>query len=190
MPDMLCTDCDTSACTEDDLTKTPQCCPRRAADEALQRADEIRTTDPDVLKIIQAATAVSRQGQGNFPRVQEVVTFAREMGYEHLGIAFGAGLQDEARALVEILQSHGFRVSSVACTINDGCNPIGEALVLNHARTDFNVLVGACMGHDVLFGQYCEAPMTVLVAKDRVTVHNTAAPLLNRRWRSKLKATA
>jgi uncharacterized metal-binding protein len=190
MPDIACVDCRTPACADEDVSKTPEICPRRLAAEALERADEIRTTDPDVLKLLDAATAVAREGKGNWPRVQEVVAFARQMGHEHIGVGFCSGLRDEAEALADILRSHGFRVSSVACTVNEGCNPIGQALVLNHAQTDLNILVGACMGHDVLFGQYCQAPTTVLVAKDRVTVHNTAAPLLNKRWKSKLKARA
>ena len=49
------------------------------------------------------------------------------------------------------------------------CNPIGQAYVLNEAGTDLNVVVGLCVGHDSLFFKHSEAPVTVLVAKDRVT---------------------
>ena len=45
------------------------------------------------------------------------------------------------------------------------------------AQTDFNVLIGLCVGHDSLFFKYSEAMATVLVAKDRVTGHNPAAAL-------------
>ena len=31
--------------------------------------------------------------------------------------------------------------------------------------------------HDILFNKYSKAPTTTLVVKDRVTVHNTVAPL-------------
>jgi uncharacterized metal-binding protein len=61
------------------------------------------------------------------------------------------------------------------------CNPIVQATVLNEVKTDFNVLVGLCVGHDSLFFKYSEAYTTVLVAKDRVLGHNPAAALYTAR---------
>ena len=40
-----------------------------------------------------------------------------------------------------------------------------------------SVVVGLCVGHDVLFGRHSEAPVTTLVVKDRVTGHNPVATL-------------
>ena len=57
------------------------------------------------------------------------------------------------------------------------CNPIGQAGLLNEAGTHLNVAVGLCVGHDSLFFRYSHAPVTVLVAKDRVTGHNPVAAL-------------
>ena len=44
-------------------------------------------------------------------------------------------------------------------------------------KTDLNVVVGLCVGHDSLFMKYSKAPVTTLITKDRVTGHNPAAPL-------------
>ena len=49
------------------------------------------------------------------------------------------------------------------------CNPILQAMILNNEKTDFNVLLGLCVGHDSLFFKYSEAPRTVLAVKDRLT---------------------
>ena len=57
------------------------------------------------------------------------------------------------------------------------CNPIGQALFLNNAGTDFNIILGLCVGHDSLFIKYSDAPITVLSAKDRVLGHNPLAAL-------------
>jgi uncharacterized metal-binding protein len=120
------------------------------------------------------------------------------MGYRRLGVAFCAGLHDEARALVEILEAQDFEVASVACKagatpkeflgLADGqkvrigefesmCSPIAQAVILNDWRTDLNILVGLCVGHDSLFLKHAAAPCTVLVAKDRVLGHAPAAAL-------------
>jgi uncharacterized metal-binding protein len=57
------------------------------------------------------------------------------------------------------------------------CNPILQAKLLNTQKTELNVIVGLCVGHDSLFIKYSEAPVTTLVAKDRVLAHNPVAAL-------------
>ena len=57
------------------------------------------------------------------------------------------------------------------------CNPIGQAMILNDARTDFNIMFCLCVGHDSLFLEYIKGLTTVLAAKDRVTGHNPMAAL-------------
>jgi uncharacterized metal-binding protein len=59
------------------------------------------------------------------------------------------------------------------------CNPVAQAALLAKAGTQLNVVVGLCVGHDSLFFAHSEAPVTVLVAKDRVLGHNPVAALYN-----------
>ena len=59
------------------------------------------------------------------------------------------------------------------------CNPISQASILNEEKTDFNILLGLCVGHDSLFLKYAEAPCTVLAVKDRVFGHNPLAAIYN-----------
>ena len=132
------------------------------------------------------------------PRVQEICEFARKLGYTKLGIAFCAGLHSEARALANILKAQGFDAVSVVCKVGctpkesiglqetekikigefeSMCSPIAQATLLNQAKTEFNILLGLCVGHDSLFFKYSDAYTTVLVAKDRLLGHNPAAAL-------------
>lgn len=82
-----------------------------------------------------------------------------------------------------ILKANGFEVDSIICKVghqsrhevleveesgNAMCNPIAQAEFLNRAGTQLNVVVGLCVGHDSLFIQYSEAPVTVLATKDHV----------------------
>ena len=68
------------------------------------------------------------------------------------------------------------------------CNPVYQAKLLNHERTDFNILLGLCVGHDSLFFKFAEAPTTVLAVKDRVTGHNPLAAIyLSETYYQKLK---
>jgi uncharacterized metal-binding protein len=132
------------------------------------------------------------------PRVQETCEFAQKMGYKKIGVAFCMGLHKEALLLTQILKAQGFEVISVNCKaggipketigikeeekIHIGefesmCNPIAQAMILNEEKTDLNILVGLCVGHDSLFLKYAKAFCTALVVKDRVLGHNPVAAL-------------
>jgi len=130
--------------------------------------------------------------------LEETMDFAGRCGYKKLGVAFCVGLKREAKTLCAILRHNGFEVNSVACKngsitkefmhiedhekIRPGsyeamCNPIGQALFLNKAETEFNIILGLCVGHDSLFIKYAEAPVTVFAVKDRVLAHNPMGAL-------------
>ena len=132
------------------------------------------------------------------PRIQETIEFCHKMNYKRLGIAFCDGLKKEAELVTKIFQAQGFEVASVMCKvgrtpkefigltedqkINPGsyesmCSPIVQAEVLNEADTDFNILMGLCVGHDSLFMKYSKALCTALIVKDRVTGHNPLAAI-------------
>lgn len=57
------------------------------------------------------------------------------------------------------------------------CNPIAQAFLLNDEKTDLNILLGLCTGHDALFIKHSKAPVTPLIVKDRQTLHNPAAAI-------------
>lgn len=50
-------------------------------------------------------------------RVEEIIEFAKKMGYRKLGVAFCFGLFAEANTFVNILEKHGFEVISVCCKV-------------------------------------------------------------------------
>ena len=175
-------------------------------DQALREYDKPEIMEFARQASIQEAECYMNLPEGlttRYPRVEEVVLFAGKMGYKKLGIAFCEGLRGEAETLNTILERRGFDVVSVCCKaggtpkerigIKDEekiiskfrgpgnwesmCSPISQAEILNDEGTEFNVLVGLCVGHDSLFFKYSQAPVTVLVAKDRVFGHNPVAGL-------------
>jgi hypothetical protein len=50
---------------------------------------------------------------------------------------------------------------------------------------DMNVIMGLCVGHDMLFVKHADAPTATLVAKDRVTGHNPVAALFGNHFHYK-----
>ena len=131
-------------------------------------------------------------------RLEEIIRFSKKMGYHKLGVAFCMGLMNEAEVLIPILENAGFEVVSVCCKtggipkeeigVQDQekivpgryesmCNPISQAAILNQEGTQFNIMMGLCVGHDALFLKHAEALTTVFVVKDRVLGHNPVAAL-------------
>jgi uncharacterized metal-binding protein len=132
------------------------------------------------------------------PRIVEVIEFAEKMHYRKLGLAFCIGLRKEARVVEGLLTANGFEVVSCVCKIGrvpkerigvrddqkigigrfePMCNPIAQAILFNRAKTDFNILLGLCVGHDSLLLKYAEALCTILAVKDRMLGHNPLAAI-------------
>jgi uncharacterized metal-binding protein len=141
---------------------------------------------------------VEAEGYGKWTRAEETIHFARKIGAKKIGIASCIGLLKESQILSRILEENGFEPISVCCKaggldkteiglkqeekILEGffesmCNPVAQARILNEAGTDMNIMMGLCVGHDMLFLKEAKAPTTVLVVKDRVTGHNPVAAL-------------
>ena len=172
--------------------------------EALEKSPPIREFARQA-SIQEAAGYTNRdQGYGRVrackTRIEEIMEFAGRMGYRRLGLAFCIGLRNEARAVEKIFSGKGFEVVSAVCKVGRipkdriavgkdqqivpgateaMCNPVLQAMILNREKTDFNVLLGLCVGHDSLFFKYAEAPCTVLAVKDRVLGHNPLAAVYN-----------
>lgn len=134
------------------------------------------------------------------PRIKEIAEFAQKMKYKRLGLAFCGALRKEAKIVGDFFSSYGFDVVSITCKagrvpkeqigildhqkVRIGgfeamCNPIFQAHVLNEEKTEFNVLLGLCVGHDSLFLKHADTLCTVLAVKDRLLCHNPLAAVYN-----------
>lgn len=136
------------------------------------------------------------------PRIKEIAEFGKKINAKKIGIAFCIGLADEAGRASTILEKHGFEICSAICCcgtldktdlgipseykirdpekFESACNPLLQAEILNKSETDFNIIIGLCIGHDMLFTKYSNAPVTTLIVKDRFTGHNPIISLYTR----------
>ena len=199
MEKFRCATCGVRVCGAEPGTKEyPSFCPMTTETAIISRAEEAYVSQDDLRELALAAARTEAAGYCREPRVEEIMSFARRIGARRLGIASCVGLIREARILQEILEANGFEVDSVCCKVGSIdkeviglrdeekirpgqyeslCNPVGQAMLLNEVGTELNIVVGLCVGHDSLFFQHSEAPVTVLVVKDRVTGHNPVAAL-------------
>lgn len=136
------------------------------------------------------------------PRIREISEFAKKIEAKKIGLAFCIGLADEATRATKIFESHGLTILSATCScgaidktelgippeqkirapdnFEASCNPLLQAELFNTIQTDFNVIIGLCVGHDMLFTQQSQAPVTTLIVKDRLLGHNPVIALYSR----------
>ena len=113
-------------------------------------------------------------------RLQEIITYARYSGLKKIGIANCTTFTREAKNLQTLLTEEGFEVERVHCKygrmpfsdVIEGyegisCNPAGQAKYLEDKGTELNIMMGLCLGHDMIFNAKSKAPVTPLIVKDR-----------------------
>lgn len=179
-------------------------CPMKITPEVEKEARNLYLTDAFVKKSTGVASIVEAQGYIHWPRLKDTVEYAKGMEYKKLGLAFCIGMLQETRIIAEILENYGFEVLSVCCKTGSvkkidvgvpkeftmfsktgytigwiSCNPAAQALILNHHKTEMNIIIGLCVGHDISFTHLSKAPVTTLIAKDRSSPHNPAACLFS-----------
>jgi len=178
--------------------KRPSFCPMLTEPELLAEVAQGYGDDPLVGRLALESARTEAAGYCRLTRVEEIMDFARRMGWRHLGIAHCIGLIEEARTARTIFKAGGFEVSTVCCKVGSVdkeqvgladeekvhpgefevlCNPVAQAALLEQAGVELNVMLGLCVGHDSLFFMHSHVPTTVLVVKDRVLGHNPVAAL-------------
>jgi len=177
----------------------PDFCLTEGADrEVVESISQLYRGQNQDAVIARAAAEVEGTYYGKLTRVEEIIAFANRIGAKLIGIATCIGLIQETRVFVKILKAHDFQSYTVLCKVGSVdkteigipdelkvkkgsyeaiCNPILQARLLNEQKTDLNVIVGLCVGHDSLFIKNSDAPVTTLITKDRVLGHNPAAAL-------------
>ncbi len=161
--------------------------------------------DPQTAGLHRSASTIEARHYCKEPRLGEVILFAKELGFQKVGLAFCIGLASEASVIEKIL-AHHFDVASVCCKVGGiaksmfdfpqidarkstevMCNPAGQAQLLNDAGTELNILCGLCVGHDAVFSMASKAPVTTLIVKDRVLAHNPIGAVYCQYIRRKLQ---
>ena len=118
-------------------------------------------------------------------RVEEIRNYARNAGVKRIGIANCVALQKETDQLKALLEND-FEVFSVNCKYGQlpanellrneskgiSCNPAGQADFLEENKTELNIVMGLCVGHDMVFTSKSRVPSTTLIVKDREHKHN------------------
>ena len=191
---LSCIDCGAISCDKCNGCHPDFCVSKHKDPELLEEALK-EYKKRKVKKVMQASAEIECDYYCKATRLEEIILWAKKREAKKIGIATCVGLIRESRAVAKCLRANGFEVFGIGCKagevpkvevgIDDRCtavgtnmcNPILQAKTLNKEKTDINIVMGLCVGHDSLFYQYSKALTTTLVTKDRVTGHNPVAAI-------------
>lgn len=142
----------------------------------------------EIRQILNSAFDISLEDERVLCRLSELVYFALEMNYKTIGVAYCIDLLEEARIVVQVLRRF-FTVLPICCKVGGkhisespsgdankiSCNPAAQALILNAAGVDFNIVIGLCIGTDSIFSKLSSAPASTLFVKDKSLANNPIA---------------
>ena len=185
MKNYSCADCRIINCKHQDM-QYPKFCPTKEL-----------TSDDNNKEISRISAEIEDEFYCKYTKVEEIMEFAKRLKMNKIRIVACVGLMEESRTFAKILEKHDFEVYSAACKVgamkkteitgldeektvvtgNVMCNPILQVKILNKEKTDLNVIIGLCVGHDSLFYKYSDALCTTLVTKDKVLAHNPVGAL-------------
>ena len=183
---MKCAECIEKNCLE----KGNECVENR--EDYIKRYNNKDNYNSSDRKMLEISYDIAAESKGKLNRIEEIILFAKKMNYKKLGLAFCKGLAKEAKKINDILkQEKDFEVESVCCKTGEidkseinvkkltqekkevACNPLAQAEILNKANVNMVIMVGFCLGHDMLFLKNINAPTTVLLIKDKKLKHKT-----------------
>ena len=135
--------------------------------------------DIEMMKLAEDALSMGEN------RIVEIRKYAKLSGFKRIGIANCISLQKETNQLKEMLNDD-FDVYTVDCRCGrlvaseylgnevNGimCNPAGQAEYLDVNKTELNIVMGLCIGHDMVFTSKSKAPSTTIIVKDRAHKYN------------------
>jgi uncharacterized metal-binding protein len=207
-----CARCPAPVCYSPAFMQGPPNCPTKIKAAPIEKA-MARYRAPELAEFARVASVVEGAAYARVSwapgspspattRLEEIIGFAKRMGYRKLGVVFCIGFREEAEILVPLLERRGFEILSVCCkvggipkeeigvrdeekivpgTYESMCNPVSQAEILNEEGCEFNIAMGLCVGHDSLFLKHASAPTTVFAVKDRLLGHNPLVALYQSR---------
>ncbi len=177
---MNCIDCNDKICR-----KQQNSCERESFDKTETIEQYQESSNCEIIKA--AAHLVDNGKAGKLSRFQEIIEFSKSMNYKKIGLAYCYGMERQAIAIQKIFSENELTILPISCSVGGlkqsevnvascihkvSCNPLGQAQQLNDENVDFTLVMGICLGHDILLQRNLKMDFTTIVVKDRVHNHS------------------
>lgn len=158
------------------------------------RAIAVYKSVPFVKNILEAFTRLLGRGGSKWPRLRHILEFCLASGIQKVGIGCCSLFLKEAHFVKHYLSVKDIQSIVVCCKIGgiqlkdidincDSvseyflCNPVGQIQIFNSQNTELNLMMGLCIGHDIIFSEMSNAPVTTLFIKEHKSGHTPYSTL-------------
>lgn len=154
----------------------------------------LEASDYTIKQSLETTVDINLEPERILCRVAELVYYCLGMQYSHIGLAFCKDLFAETETLTHLLRRF-FKITPICCKVggipnecselmgestNGVCNPMGMAAIFNLLKTDVNIILGLCIGCDIIFTKHSVAPVTTLFVKDKFLANNPIAAMYSK----------
>lgn len=167
MSDIQCASCFQQLCVGGSFQKKNYC-PKNVYPEVYIEAEAIYSDDVETRNMAKNAAIMESKGYILWPRLKDIIEFAKAMKYSKLTVIFCPDLWKETKRACRILVENGFTVSSRVCRVSKVSPQMPADFIGDIIRTnpDFVINSGLCFAQEVQMSKVENIPTTTFIAKD------------------------
>jgi len=167
MSDIQCASCFQQLCVGGGFQKK-NFCPRNVYPEVYVEAEAAYADDVETRNMAKNAAIMESRGYIAWPRLKDIIEFAKAMEYTRLTVFFCPDLWKEAKRACRILVENGYTVSSQVCRVSQGSPQMPGDFIGDIIRTkpDFVINAGLCLAQEAQISKIKNIPSTTFIARD------------------------
>lgn len=153
-------------------------CPKNVYPEVYVAAEAEYATDAETREMAKNAAIMESRGYIAWPRLKDIIEFAKAMKYARLTVFFCPDLWREAKRACRIFVENGFTVSSRVCRTcrESPLMPDGFIDDIMHTNPDFVINAGLCFAQEAQISKN-DIPATTFIARDGALNNYPAAAI-------------
>ena len=178
MSDIQCASCFQQLCVGGGFQEK-NFCPKNVYPEVYAAAEAEYAADAETREMAKNAAIMESKGYIVWPRLKDIIEFAKAMKYARLTVFFCPDLWREAKRACRIFSENEFIVSSRVCK---ACkeNPRVPADFIDdimETKPDFVINAGVCLAMEAQISKFQNLPATTFIARDSALNNYPAAAI-------------
>lgn len=168
MASIQCTSCYQQLCVGN-KHQEKDFCPSHRYPEVFDEANKIYSENTETRRMAKNAAIMESRGYMIWPRLKDIIEFAKSMDFNTVAILFCPDLWPEAKKTGRILTENGFTIISMVCGINKLKPQLPEETMLkvNQSSPDMIMNAGLCIPFEAEVLKLSDVPVTTFIARDR-----------------------
>jgi uncharacterized metal-binding protein len=154
--------------------------------EVFEKAEKVYQQDDQTRRMSRESGIVESKGYMVWPRLKDIIEFARGMEYRSITLLFCPDLWREAKKAANIISEQGFEVHTRVCGVGKKTpqSPAEFARELNRSEPELVVNAGLCIPFEAEVSQHASVTLTGFIARDKPRAnYPVSAVYTSKKWK-------